>query len=149
MIEDLYIYDGKRLDYGELPADRQAMVKSEKKRIAKEVYEIVKDKKVKQVIDNEQPIEICFTKKGVKHFCNDALLLLSGKYFSEDEMKLINYILEKAEYLESYHSLKHLRSDGRDLWFTYKDKEGRGVYFKVSWSRYTKQYELYSVVEKI
>lgn len=117
MIEDLYIYDGKRLNYGELPKENINKIKAEKKRIAKEVYKIVKDKRVKQVIDNEQPIEICFTKKGVKHFCNDALLLLSGKYFSEDEMKLINYILEKAEYLESYHSLKHLRSEKK-----YKEK---------------------------
>ena len=37
----------------------------------------------------------------------------------------------------------HSRSDGRDLWFSYKDADGRGVYFKVCWNSKLSMYKLY------
>ena len=77
------------------------------------------------------------------------MLNLSGKYFSEESMMRVNEILEKSKYVQTPHAKKHPRTDGRELWFYYKDADGRGVYFVVAWSRYTKKYDLYSVVDEL
>ncbi len=77
------------------------------------------------------------------------MLNLSGKYFSHASMLKVNEILEKSMYVPSSHELSHPRTDGRELWFTYKDADGRGVYFKVCKNNKIKAYELYSVVDEI
>lgn len=59
-------------------------------------------------------------------------------------MKNINNIIEKANYISTSHGLTHPRTDGRDLWFSYKD-----AYFKVCYNSNMKMYELYDVVDKI
>ena len=64
-------------------------------------------------------------------------------------MMRVDSILAKSQYIPTSHSLKHIRTDGRDLWFAYKDNEGRGVYFKVAWSKFSNTYELYSVDDKL
>ena len=77
------------------------------------------------------------------------MLSLSGKYFSRKSMMRVNEILANSTYVPTTHGLVHPRSDGRELWFTYTDADGRGVYFKVCWNRELSTYELYSVVDNI
>ena len=64
-------------------------------------------------------------------------------------MMRVNEILEKSIYIPTSHNLTHPRTDGRDLWFTYIDADGRGVYFKVCWNNNLKRHEFYSVVDKM
>lgn len=124
-------------------------VKEEKKRISAQLFQKLKNVVTPQTIDGGKQIEIHYTHKGIDHFCNDAMLNLSGKYFSEQSMMRVNEILEKSTYVNTPHGLIHPRTDGRELWFTYKDAEGRGVYFKVNWNRNLKGYEFYSVVDEL
>ena len=76
------------------------------------------------------------------------MISLSGKYFSEESMLQIDKIFEQSKYVPSSHVSKHLRTDGRDLWFTYKEN-GRGIYFQTTYNRHLKKYELYSIVDKL
>ena len=148
-IEDLYFRDGRRVEYDELSTAKKKLVKGEKKRIFKELYQKLQNTATPQVIDNNERIEIYYTSKGLDHFCNDAMLTLSGKYFSRASMMKIDEILKKSTYLPGPHGLTHPRTDGRDLWFSYQDADGRSVYFKVDWNKKLKKYELYSVVDSI
>ena len=148
-VEDLYFRDGRRVEYSQLTNDKKRIVKQEKKRIARELFQKLKNKKTPQIIDNGETIEIYYTSKGLDHFCNDAMLNLSGKYFSESSMMRINEILEKSTYIPTDHGKSHSRGDDREFWFTYEDAEGRGVYFKVAWQKSMKKYTLYSVVDTL
>lgn len=147
--EKLYFRDGVRVEYAELDTIGKRLVKDEKNKVAKELYAKLKNEKTTQVIDNGQVIQIGYTSKGLDHFANDAMISLSGKYFSRNSMMSVNEILEKSIYTPTSHSLIHPRTDGRDLWFTYTDADGRGVYFKVCWNNNLKMHELYSVVDKM
>lgn len=147
--EKLYFRDGVRVEYAELDILGKRLVKDEKNKIAKELYAKLKNKKTTQVIDNGQVIRISYTSKGCDHFANDAMISLSGKYFSRKSMMRVNEILEKSIYIPTSHNLTHPRTDGRDLWFTYIDADGRGVYFKVCWNNNLKRHEFYSVVDKM
>ena len=147
--EKLYYRDGRRVEYSELSTIGKKLVKDEKNKIAKELYAKFKNEKTSQVIDNGEVIQIGYTSKGLDHFANDAMISLSGKYFSRKSMMRVNEILEKSIYVPTTHGLSHSRTDGRDLWFTYTDAEGRGVYFKVCWNSQLHKHELYSVVDKI
>ncbi|MBQ2051728.1 MAG: hypothetical protein II495_05780, partial [Paludibacteraceae bacterium] len=62
-------------------------------------------------------------------------------------LKRLKQILEKSTYIPTSHNLSHPRTDGRNLWLSYHDADGRGVYFKVNWNANVKKYELYSVVD--
>ena len=146
---DLYYHDGRRVEYEELSNTEKNAVKREKTAISKALYAKLKDTTTPQVIDNGKRIEIAYTSKGLDHFANDAMLNLSGKYFGRDSMMRVNEILEKSTYLPTPHGLTHPRTDGRSLWFSYKDADGRGVYFKVTYNSQLSKYELYSVVDKI
>ena len=146
---NLYFRDGKRVEYYELEEAGKSAVKQEKKMIVSKMYQKLQNVTTNQVIDNGERIEINYTNKGLNHFANDAMLTLSGKYFSEASMIKINEILEKAEYIPTRHELSHPRTDKRSLWFTYSDSEGRGVYFKVAYNKDIKKYELYSLADKI
>lgn len=148
-VSDLYFHNGSRVEYHELSEAEKSIVKQEKKRIAKQLATKLASTTTPQVIDNGERIDIHYTAKGLDHFCNDAMLTLSGKYFSEDSMMRVDEILERSTYMPTSHSLTHPRTDGRDLWFAYKDADGRGVYFKVTWNTKIKKYELFSVVDKI
>lgn len=64
----------------------------------------------------------------------------------------IDKVLKNSTYVPTTHKLTHSRKDGRDLFFRYKDNQGRGVYFKVSYqpnAEAGKKYSLYSVVDKL
>ena len=89
----LYYHGDRRLEYNELTRNEKALVKEEKKKISKELYQKLKDKVTKQTIDNEKQITIKYTSRGLDHFANDAMLTLSGKYFSKNSMMRINEIL--------------------------------------------------------
>ena len=145
--EKLYFRDGVRVEYAELDTIGKRLVKDEKNKVAKELYAKLKNEKTTQVIDNGQVIQIGYTSKGLDHFANDAMLTLSGKYFSRNSMMRVNEILEKSTYISTSHNLIPPRTDGRDLWFTYTDVDGRGVYFKVCWNNQLKIHELYSVTD--
>lgn len=148
-IKDLYFKDGRRVEYSDLSRKEMNAVKRAKKEVAAEMFQKLRNVRTKQVIDNGKEIEIGYTKGGIDHFTNDAMLTLSGKYFSEASMMRVNEILEKATYIPTPHGLTHPRTDGRELWFTYTDTDGRDIYFKVAYSRYLKAYDLYSVTDKI
>lgn len=145
----LYYHNGQRAEYIDLTSDEKKLVKEEKKQIAKELYKKLKDKKTTQTIDNGQIITIKYTSHGLDHFANDAMISLSGKYFSRNSMMRINEILEHSIYVPTPHGLSHTRTDGRNLWFKYSDNEGRGVYFHVCWNNKLKTHELYSVTDVI
>lgn len=146
---DLYFRDGYRVEYSALTDSQKKIIKDVKKNLTKRMYSKFKDTTTPQVIDNGEKIEIGYTSKGLDHFCNTAMLTLSGKYFSEKSMMRIDKILEKSVYVPTSHELTHPRTDRRELWFSYQDGDGRGVYFKVDWNNHLKMYELYDVVDKL
>lgn len=145
--DDLYFTGGGRQEYINLDQTHKNKVIEVKRRLQNEMFQKLKDVSTPQVIDNGEVIEIRYTNKGIKHFCNDAMINLSGKYFSESSMMNIDSIIAKSSYIPTSHSLIHPRKDGRDLWFKYIDGDGRGVYFKIAWNRNNKIYELYSVTD--
>ena len=55
-------------------------------------------------------------------------------FHSLSYLKRLKQILEKSTYIPTSHNLSHPRNDGRNLWFSYHDADGRGVYFKVNWN---------------
>ena len=146
--QKLYFHNGKRVEYKELSDSEKKLVKDEKKKIAKALFAKLKDKETIQVIDDGQQITIMFTSRGLDHFANDAMISLSGKYFSKKSMMRVNEILEKSVYVPTSHTLTKARTDGRDMWFKYSDNEGRGVFLKVCWNTKLDIHELYSVTDK-
>ena len=147
LTEDLYFSGGKRQEYVDLDETHKSKIKEVKRRIQKEMYQKLRDVETPQVIDDGKVISIHYSNAGIKHFCNDAMIRLSGKYFSETSMMNIDKIIAKSTYVPSSHSLYKARTDGREMWFKYKDADGRGIYFKVSWNSSNKYYELYSVTD--
>lgn len=148
-IEELYLREGIRLEYHDLSEEEKNAVKKKKRKLAKEIYLLLKEKIVNQVIDNNAKIEIHFTRSGINHFCNDVMLTLSGKYFTEESLKSVDTILSRSSYIPTVHISNHSREDGRYLWFTYKDTDGIGIFFKVDKQTRSGLYELYSIVDKI
>jgi len=144
----LYHNGSRRVEYGELSEIDKQLVKNEAKLVRSGMYAKLKSVTTPQQIDNGVAIGIHYTSKGIKHFVNDTMLTLSGKYFSKNSMMRVNEILEKSKYVPTSHALTHARKDGRELWFSYSDNEGRGVYFKVNWNKNIKRYELYSVTDR-
>lgn len=145
---DLYAYNGKRVEYGELPDYKKDEVKKTKKRIFNALLEKYQGAISKKEIDGGKEVDVVFTKKGIDHLCNDAMIILSGKYFSENSMMRIKEIFDSSEYVPTSHVNTKERDDKRSLWFSYKDKEGRGVYFKVAVGT-SGQYEIHSVVDRL
>ena len=148
---DIYTVDGVRKEYFELNEERKAVVRSISKDVAKEMWGNLSGRSV--VFDADgKVINVQFTRKGVEHVARDAMLTLSGKYMSRSSMKHIDKILAKAEYVPTNHILYKSRSDGKTMFFRYKDKDGRGLYFKVAYNSKAgtkgKEYALYSVVEE-
>lgn len=128
---DIYTVDGVRKEYFELNEERKAVVRSMSKDVAKEMWGNLSGRSV--VLDADgNAINVQFTRKGVEHVARDAMLTLSGKYMSRSSMKHIDKILAKAEYVPTSHAVYKERNDGKTMFFRYKDKEGRGLYFKVT-----------------
>ena len=139
---------GKRQNFNRLPiASKQAVIK-EKASVISDMKDKLIGLKTPQVIDNGQKIEIEYSSRGISHFANDAMVVLSGKYFSRDSMLRVNEILEQSKYVPTSHQLIHPRRDNRELWFSYKASDGRNVYFSVSRDSRTGKYELYSVRDR-
>ena len=62
----------------------------------------------------------------------------------------IDTILKQSEYVPTSHELYKGRNDGIEYFFKYKDKQGRGIYFKVAYEPgqgQGKKYYLRSVVD--
>lgn len=145
--EGMYTQGGRRLDYGELSDDGKDAVKAEKERLTRELRSKYQGKTVSQVIDGGKPIEILFTKNGIKDFLNKAMLVYSGRLLNREGIMNVGEVLSRSSYVPTEsHATHHEegRKDGRDLWYVYKARGRKSIYFSVSWSRST-GYELRSV----
>lgn len=144
---DIYTENGVRKEYRDLSPEHKKVVQAKQKEVSKTVWNEMKDKKVVLQTDKDT-ITVQFTRDGVDHFTRDAMLLLSGKYFSEQSLKHIDEILAKSTYVSQ--GLTKNRKDGKDLFFRYEDSTGRGVYFKVAREPRAgngKTHYLYSIVD--
>lgn len=145
----LYYKDGKRVEFWELSQYEKDAVKKEEKSVHKAMIKRLKNITTQQIIDNNEKIEIHYTRAGLEHFCRSAMFTLSGKYFSRKSMLHVNEIVEKSTYVPTNHALVHQRTDSRNVWFRYKDNDGRGIYFQVARNDQNQgRYELYSVTDK-
>lgn len=147
---DIYTVNGIRKEYYELNDERKMVVRAISKKVADEMWNNLSKKSVPLKADGNT-INVQFTRSGVDHVVRDAMIVLSGKYMSRNSMKHIDKILAKSEYVPTDHSVYKGRKDGKELFFRYKDKDGRGIYFKVAFDRQTNKegrYYLFSVVDK-
>lgn len=147
---DIYTVDGVRKEYHELNEERKAVIRSMSKDVAKEMWSNLSGKSVVLNAGGSK-INVQFTKSGIDHVARDAMIVLSGKYMSRNSMVHIDRILAKSEYVPTSHSVYKGRKDGKELFFRYKDKDGRGVYFKVAYDRKESnvgRYYLYSVTDR-
>lgn len=138
------------MEYHELIEDRKIAVRSMSKSVAKEMYGNLHDRLVTLDADGAK-INVKFTKRGIDHVARDAMITLSGKYMSHQSMVHIDKILAKSEYVPTTHKIYKGRKDGKELFFRYKDREGRGIYFKVAYDRKESnvgRYYLYSVTDR-
>lgn len=128
----IYHEGGVRKEYGELSDARKAIVKAELKSVQAAMWGNLESKSVVLKADGKE-IRIGFTKSGTYHAARDAMLTLSGKYMSRKSMINIDTILQQSEYVPTSHELYKGRKDGIEYFFKYKDKQGRGIYFKVAY----------------
>lgn len=147
--DNLYFRNGYRVEYYQLTDKQKKLVNSINSRIKNALISKIEGNSTSKEIGDGKKIEVVYTKSGITHFCRDAMIVLSGKYFSEESMMRIDEIFSKSKYVPTSNLLKKERKDGRSLWFTYQDADGRGVYFKVAYNSSRKLYELYSIVDKI
>lgn len=149
---DIYSVDGVRREYGELPRGRQELIQQTKKEIIKEMKANLKDKSVDLVADG-QTIHVTFPGSGIEHVANDAMLTLSGKYFSRESLVHIDKILAQSTYVPTSHELYKTRTDGKTKFFRYQDNQGRGVYFGIAQDnngpRGATRHFLYTVTDKL
>lgn len=128
----IYHEGGVRKEYGELSDERKAIVKAELKSVQAAMWGNLKSKSVELKADGKE-IRVGFTKSGTDHAARDAMLTLSGKYMSRKSMINIDTILRQSEYVPTSHELYKGRKDGIEYFFKYKDKQGRGIYFKIAY----------------
>lgn len=128
----IYHEGGVRKEYGELSNARKAIVKAELKSVQAAMWGNLESKSVVLKADGKE-IRVGFTKSGTDHAARDAMLTLSGKYMSRKSMINIDTILQQSEYVPTSHELYKGRKDGIEYFFKYKDKQGRGIYFKVAY----------------
>ncbi len=148
---DIYTEDGVRKEYGDLSPERQQAVKEVKKEVVRDMKANLLGKHVMLDADGEQ-IKVEFISDGIKHVANDAMLTLSGKYFSRDSMVHMDRILAQSTYVPTSHELYKTRTDGKDKFFKYVDSQGRGVYFGVAHDKrgpgHSSRYYLYTVTDR-
>lgn len=147
---DIYSVNGVRKEYHELPAARQSAVKALTRKVATAMYRNLVSKSVTLDADGNR-INVRFTKSGIDHVARDAMMMLSGKYMSRRSMVGIDKLLSESEYVPTSHKIYKDRKDGKELFFRYKDKDGRGIYFKVAYDRKESKngrYYLYSVTDR-
>lgn len=128
----IYHEGGIRKEYKDLSEGRKTAIRAEMKIVQNAMYANLKDKMVTLTADGSD-IEVGFTRKGVNHVARDAMMTLSGKYMSKSSMINIDDILRQSEYVPTTHQLYKGRKDGIEYFFKYKDKQGRGIYFKVAY----------------
>lgn len=148
---DIYTVDNIRKEYHELPSGRKNAVKSLTKKVSTAMYGNLARKSVVLDADGKK-INVQFTKSGIEHIARDAMMTLSGKYMSKQSMIHIDGILSKSKYVPTSHEVYKGRNDGKTMFFKYKDREGRGLYFKVAKDNNSTngngRYYLYSVIDK-
>ena len=138
-----------RKEYGELSEGRKAVVRAELEKVQSKMWKTLQNKSV-TLRAGDEDINVIFTKDGTEHAARDAMLVLSGKYMSRKSMINIDTILKQSEYVPTSHELYKGRKDGIEYFFKYKDKQGRGIYFKVAYEPgqgQGKKYYLRSVVD--
>lgn len=148
---DPYHVNGIRREYKDLPPNKQRSVIALKKTYARGMIERLRDKTVKLQTD-EGTIEVGFNTRGLEHVAQDAMIKLSGKYFSKNSLYHLDEILAKSTYVPTPHGLYKNRKDGTQYFFKYQDSQGRGVYFKVAYNPTAgdgKKYFLYSVSDRM
>lgn len=128
----IYHEGGVRKEYHELSEGRKATVRAELKSVQAAMWGNLESKSVVLKADGKE-IRVGFTKSGIDHTARDAMLTLSGKYMSRKSMINIDAILQQSEYVPTSHELYKGRKDGIEYFFKYKDKQGRGIYFKVAY----------------
>lgn len=106
-----YHVNGKRLEYKDLPESNKRTIVSLKNRYSRGMRERLRDKTVELDADGVS-IDVGFNRRGIDHVVQDAMMKLSGKYFSKDSLYRINEILAKSTYLPTSHSLYKARKDG-------------------------------------
>lgn len=146
----IYHEGGARKEYHELSKGRKAAVLAELKSVQTAMWANLQSKSVTMTADGKD-IMVSFTKKGTDHVARDAMLTLSGKYMSRKSMINIDAILRQSEYVPTSHELYKGRFDGIEYFFKFQDKQGRGIYFKVTYEPAQgqgKQYYLRSVTDK-
>lgn len=142
-----YHVNGVRKEYWELPEAQKRTVQALQKTYSEGMRKRLLDKTVEKEIDTGT-IKVGFNRESCEHLSRDAMLKLSGKYFSKDSLYRIDEIFAKATYLPTSHELYKNRTDGKKLFFKYTDSEGRGVIFKVAYNPTAgdrKFYTLYSI----
>lgn len=149
---DIYSIDGARREYSELPEERKKIIQKQKKEVIKQMKANLKDKSVDLVADGEI-LHVTFPARGIEHVANDAMLNLSGKYFSKNALVNIDKILASSTYVPTSHELYKDRKDGITKFFKYQDSQGRGVYFGIAednnGSKGSKRHFLYTVTNKL
>ena len=143
----LYTENGRRYNYGGLSDRGKRRVQSEMKSVSSEMYKRLKSRSVLLKTDTGR-ITVQFTHKNISHFVRDAMMTLGGRYLNRHDMVHIDGILSKAKYVKTSNLDIKGRRDGKQLFFRYKDRTGRGVYFKVAYEPNNgerKYYTLYSV----
>lgn len=142
-----YHVNGVRLKYGDLPEAQKRNVIALQKTYSEGMRKRLINKTVTKQADGKT-IEVGFNRESCEHLSRDAMLKLSGKYFSKESLYRIDEIFAKASYLPSSHELYKERNDGKKLFFKYTDNDGRGVIFKVAFNPTAgdrKFYTLYSI----
>lgn len=128
-----YHVNGVRKEYWELPQSQQRTVQSLMKTYSKGMRDNLREKTVMMKSDGKE-IQVGFNREGCDHLVRDAMMKLSGKYFSKNSLYNFDRILEKAVELPSSHALYKERHDEKTKFFKYTDNEGRGVIIKVAYN---------------
>lgn len=147
---DIYTVGNTRLEYRDLPDAMKKTVQNQSKKIASAMYDRLKDSTV-TLNAGDKDIDVAFTKAGCEHVSRDAMIILSGKYMSRNSMLHVDELLSRSTYVETTHGLTKGRKDGKEMFFRYKDGDGRQIYFKVAYEpnqSQGKKYYLYSVVDR-
>lgn len=142
-----YLVNGVRKEYWELPEAQKRTVLALQKTYSEGMRKRLVNKTVTKQADGKT-IQVGFNRESCEHLSRDAMLKLSGKYFSKDSLYRIDEIFDKATYLPTTHKLYKNRTDGKKLFFKYTDNDGRGVIFKVAYNPTAgdrKFYTLYSI----
>lgn len=129
---DPYTVNGVRLEYYDLPQSNQRSVQLLMRTYERGMKSNLRDKAVELSAGKMKTIIVGFNGKGIEHVVRDAMMKLSGKYFSKDSLYRFDEILAKSEYIPTSHDLYKDRNDGITHFYKYADSDGRGVIIKIA-----------------